>query len=222
MQYAMENTLMNRKLSGRRGMTLFEIMIVIVVLGIISGMMFRIMVVNARENRNLLSRVERARALHLALEGLLRDIESAVPYPQQGRVLFELVDGAEGATDSDRITFVVPIRQQDGSVGIVERSYFLQRDLFEEKVVWNLAWSYDTTVDGKVESNRGHVITQLGGMQTVSFDVKASPSGQNVWKSAWETETVLPEKVEVRLRATDPSDPEHPVEVAGRVYLMAG
>lgn len=207
---------------GSAGMTLFEILVVIIVLSIISVMMFRIMVTTSRENRNLLSRVDRARTLHLAMESLSRDLEAAVPFPRDGKVLFRVVNGIEGNTDSDRITLVIPLRQADGSIALAERSYGLQRAVDNGKVTWTLAWTQDAALDGQVEQTRGHVVTPLAGMQSVSLDVKVSPPGDNRWDDQWEPAATLPEKVQIRLRATDPMDPQHPLETLETVYLMAG
>jgi len=207
---------------GSAGMTLFEILVVIIVLSIISVMMFRIMVTTSRENRNLLSRVDRARTLHLAMESLSRDLEAAVPFPRDGKVLFRVVNGIEGNTDSDRITLVIPLRQADGSIALAERSYGLQRAVDNGKVTWSLAWTQDAALDGQVEQTRGHVVTPLAGMQSVSLDVKVSPPGDNRWDDQWEPAATLPEKVQIRLRATDPMDPQHPLETLETVYLMAG
>jgi type II secretory pathway component PulJ len=203
-------------------MTLFEIMIVILVLSIISVMMFRILVVNSRENQKILSQIERVRSLHLGIEALLKDVQSAVPYAQDGKVLFQVRDGKEGTVDSDQITVVIPVRERDGSISLLERAYYLQRELRKDKVVWSLAWAHDASLDGTVEQIRGHVVTPLTGMQSVSFDVKVSPPGDNSWQDQWESRDSLPEKVRILLRAVDPGDPEHPVEVMETVYLMAG
>lgn len=213
---------MKRNLHSLRGMTLFEILVVISVLSIISLMMFRIMVVNSRENRRLLSRVERVQVLRLAMESLLRDIESAVPYLLDGKAAFQVEDGQEGSVDSDRITLVVPFRRDDGSISVVERTYYLQRELRDGQVVWSMAWAQDMAVDGEVKQMRGHVVTPLTGMQSISFDVEVSSPGDNSWRNAWQPGVELPEKVRIHLRAVDPGDPDHPVETAETVYLMAG
>jgi prepilin-type N-terminal cleavage/methylation domain-containing protein len=206
---------------GSNGVTLFEMMVVIFILSIISLMMFRILVVNSREHRQILSRVERVRALHLGAESLLRDIESAVPYQRDGRMLFRVLNGREGNTDSDRLTLVLPVRESDGTIGLLERTYFLQREMREQQVVWALAWMDDKTLDGEVEQSRGHVVTHLAGTQSVSLDIHASAPGNNGWEEGWETRERLPERVRICLRAVDPNDAGHPVEVTETAYLMA-
>jgi len=204
------------------GITLLEMVVVIFVLSIISLLMLQIMVANSRHNGMLLSRIERSRSLNAAAESLFRDVESAVPYVREGKVLFSLRNGKEGDVDSDRVTFVLPARQTDGSIRVVERAYFLQRELHGAKTVWLLAWADDDTLDGKVASNRGHVVTVLDGMQSVSFDVSAAAPGDGTWQEEWATADGLPEKLRVELQVTDPRDPDHPLRVVETIYVMAG
>jgi prepilin-type N-terminal cleavage/methylation domain-containing protein len=208
---------------NQNGMTLFEVLVVISILSIISILMLHIMTVNSRESAKLLSRVERSQSLYAAERSFFGDLECAVPYPRDAKAVFRLENGMEGEVDSDRVTFVLPRRQGEGeAIGMVERAYYLQREMYGAKPVWLLAWSDDTSPDGSVEGSRGHVVTVLSGMQSVSFSVEAAAAGERSWREKWEDEESLPERLRIRLKVTDPRDPDHPVEILDTVYLMAG
>jgi len=203
-------------------MTLFEVLVVISILSIVSILMLHLMTVNARESAKLLSRVERSQSLHAARRSLSGDLESALPYARDGRIAFRLESGMEGEVDSDRVTFVLPRRTAGGPIEMVERAYYLQREMYGAKPVWLLAWSDDASPDGNVDASRGHVVTVLTGMQSVSFNVEAAGAGERSWRETWEDEDSLPDRLRIRLKATDPRDPAHPVEILETVYLMAG
>jgi prepilin-type N-terminal cleavage/methylation domain-containing protein len=213
---------MKARSSTRDGLTLFEMLVVISVLSIISIMMFRILVVNSRENGKLISRLERNQALFAAGQSLTRDLESVVPYPREGQPVFRIENRKEGEADSDRVTFILPVRMEGGAIGVIERAYFLQREMHGPESILLLAWSDDTSPDGVVDANRGHVVTVLSGKQSVSFNIEASAAGERSWREEWEDGDSLPEKLRIHLKATDPRDPEHPVEIMETVYLMAG
>jgi prepilin-type N-terminal cleavage/methylation domain-containing protein len=217
------NDQMKRRNRTQQGMTLFEMVVVVFVLSIVSILMFQVLVVNVRENGRFLSRVERARELHAASQRLARDIESAVPYRQGGKTMFRLENRKEGQADSDRVVFVLPVRRGDGTIGMVERAYHLEREIYGAKPVLLLAYSDDAEFDGEIQAGGGHVVTvMLHDRQSVSFNVEVAGPGDRTWKEEWEDAELLPEKVRIHLKATDPRDPEHPVEIVETVYLMAG
>jgi len=195
--------------AAKRGMTLVELMVAIMIAGIMGTMMYQVVVITGRANKRDGGRIVRSMQARVYLHRICQDLQSVVSPDVSGGIGLLGTDDKIDDVDADTVLFTRAYFSGSGpeaKITLKEMSYGIKKVSTKNGFYTTLITKEDDQTDGKIDAPEQSLGENPNHKVRLNLRYRADGKVQSDkgWRNAWQAEAPLPEAIEVTLEMIDP------------------
>jgi len=193
----------------KKGMTLVEIMVSIMIAAIMGAMMYQVVVITGRVNKDDGGKIARTMQARVFLQQICRDIQCIVSPEVSNGIGLRGTENTIDDIDGDSIQFTrayIRSTSPEMKIEMKEVFYGVKKVSTKDGFYTTLITKEDDQPDGKIDAPE-QALSENPNLK-IRLNLRYRATTNTGWQNRWKAEDPLPEAIEVTLEILDPQTKE--------------